>query len=53
LTLDDCEPIWGDHVARTVKWKSGSDVSAHAGKPVRLRFEISDADLYSLRFHSR
>lgn len=53
LTLDDCEPIWGDHVARTVKWKSGSDVSAHAGKPVRLRFEISDADLYSLRFHGR
>ena len=50
FTLEDCEPIWGDHVARTVKWKAGSDVSAQAGKPVRLRFEMSDADLFSLRF---
>lgn len=50
FALDDCEPIWGDHIARVVKWKSGDDVSPHAGKPVRLHLEMSDADLFSLRF---
>ena len=49
FALADCEPIWGDHIARIVKWKGGDDVSAHAGKPVRLRFEMSDADLFSIR----
>lgn len=48
--LEECEPIWGDHIARTVRWKGGDDVSAHATKPVRLRFELSDADLFSIRF---
>lgn len=50
FALDDCEPIWGDHIARIVKWKSGANLSAHAGKPVKLRFEMSDADLFSIRF---
>ena len=50
FTLDDCTPIWGDHVSFTVKWKGGDDVGAHAGKPVRVRFEMSDADLFALRF---
>lgn len=50
FSLEECEPIWGDHIARVVKWKGGEDVSPHAGKPVRLRFELSDADLFSLRF---
>ena len=53
LTLDDCEPIWGDHVSRIVKWKSGDDVSAHIGKHVRLRFEMSDADLFAMRFREK
>lgn len=47
---EDCEPIWGDHIVREVKWKGATDLKAHAGKPVRLRFEMSDADLYSIRF---
>ncbi len=50
FALADCEPIWGDHIARVVKWKDGNDVSAHAGKPVRLRFEMSDADLFAIQF---
>jgi hypothetical protein len=50
FTLADCEPIWGDHIARIVKWKGGDDVSVHAGKPVRLHFEMSDADLFAIRF---
>lgn len=49
-TLTDCAPIFGDTLARKVTWKNGTDVSRLAGKAVRLRFEIKDANLYSLRF---
>jgi hypothetical protein len=48
--LADCEPIYGDHIARVVKWKGAPDLGALAGRPVKLRFEMSDADLFSLRF---
>lgn len=40
----------GEAIEEIVKWKSNSDVSALAGKPVRLRFLMTDADLYSIRF---
>lgn len=50
--LDDCEPLFGDSVARVVSWKSGTDVSALAGKPIRLRFVLQDADLYAYQFES-
>lgn len=50
FSLDDSEPLFGDSVDRMVHWKNGPDVSTHAGKPVRLRFLLKDADLYSLRF---
>ena len=50
FTLADAQEIIGDHIARIVSWKSGSSVAALAGKPVRLRFVMKDADLYSLRF---
>lgn len=48
--LDDCQVIYGDDVERVVKWNSGSSVSALAGKPIRLAFEMLDADLYSIKF---
>jgi len=46
----DCPEIIGDEIDRKVRWKGGSDVSSLAGQPVRLRFLMKDADLYSLRF---
>lgn len=49
-TLDDCPEIIGDEIERVVRWKHGPDVSALAGRPIRLRFVMKDADLYSLRF---
>ena len=48
--LNDCEPLFGDTLERAVAWKSGADLSELAGRPVRVRFELGDADLYSLRF---
>lgn len=50
FALDDCPEIFGDEIESVVLWKSGSDVRAMAGKPVRLRFVMKDADLYSIRF---
>lgn len=49
-SLEDCPIIYGDEIERVVRWNSGSDLSTLAGKPVRLRFRLSDADLYSIRF---
>jgi hypothetical protein len=50
-TLADSVPMVGDEIERGVTWKGkGSDVGPLAGKPVRLRFVLKDADLYALRF---
>jgi len=46
----DCQEIIGDEIERTVRWKGGSDVSRSSGQPVRLRFVMKDADLYSFQF---
>jgi len=50
--LSDCDEIYGDHLECAVTWKGSADVSGLAGKPVRLRFALSDADLYSLQFEA-
>ena len=51
FTLDDCEDTFGDALEREVVWKAGKDVSALAGKPVRLRFALKDADVFAFRFN--
>lgn len=48
--LDDCAAIVGNAIERPVAWAGGSDLSALAGQPVRLRLALQDADLFSLRF---
>ena len=50
--LDDCDTIVGDEIERTVTWAGGSDVRRLAGRPIRLRFAMRDADLYALRFRA-
>lgn len=50
FSKDDCPEIVGDEIERTVAWKRGTDVSRLAGRPVRLRFCMKDADLFSMRF---
>lgn len=51
LGLEQCEELIGDDVERTVQWQAGSDLGRRAGKRVRLRFALRDADLYSMRFN--
>lgn len=50
FTMKDSEELFGNEIEHVVTWKGKSDVSALAGKPVRLRVKLRDADLYSLRF---
>ena len=57
FALEESPLIWGDEIEHTVRWershaKATSDkpLARIAGKPVRLRFVMKDADLYSLRF---
>lgn len=50
FALPDAVTLWGDEINRVAEWKSGHDVSRLTGKPVRLRFVMQDADLYSIRF---
>ena len=48
--LADCPEMIGDEIDRLISWSRGSDVSKLAGKSIRLRFSLKDADLYSMRF---
>jgi hypothetical protein len=52
FTLDECEPIFCDSLDYTVRWHTGTggDLRALAGTPVRLRFVLKDADIYSFQF---
>ena len=51
--LDRCPEIYGDEIERVIGWSGGLDVAALAGRPIRLRFSLRDADLYSFRFRPR
>ena len=50
FAADDCTPLTGDETAAVVTWSGGSDVGEVAGEPVRLRFNCTNADVYSFRF---
>jgi len=50
FALADCPPIFGDAVQRPVAFKQPAALKSLAGTPVRLRFELADADLFAFRF---
>ncbi|MFM7115819.1 MAG: hypothetical protein ACKO0N_04220, partial [Planctomycetota bacterium] len=50
FSAEDCTEIVGNELERVVAWKGGSRLEALAGMPVRIRFLLKDADLFSFRF---
>jgi len=50
FTLADSDELYGDSLDRAMSWKGIRELKSLAGRPVRLRFELRDADLYALRF---
>ena len=51
--LADCHLLYGDTLAGVIHWQGGADISSLAGQPIRVRFELKDADLHSLQFTNR
>lgn len=41
---------FGNSIQQVIGWRGGQDVGRLAGKPVRMRFVMKDADLFSFRF---
>jgi hypothetical protein len=50
FNLKGCAVLRGDAVDQRVTWKSGKNLSVLAGKPIRIRFHLKDADLFSFSF---
>jgi hypothetical protein len=50
FALAECREMNTDDLARVVAWKGGEDLGMLAGKPVKLRFRLKDADLFSFQF---
>lgn len=50
FALDDFPEKFGDEIEGVMNWNGGRDVSSLAGKPVRLRFALMDADLFAFKF---
>lgn len=49
-SLEDSDPMIGDDVDRAATWNGDAGLGRLAGRPVRLRFQLKDADLYALQF---
>jgi hypothetical protein len=50
FALADAPELYGDSLEQPALWKDGSKLAELAGRVVRLRFVLKDADLYSIRF---
>ena len=49
FSADDCDPLEGDEIAKTVTWNTDGN-GPFSGRPVRVQFQVKDADLFSFRF---
>lgn len=53
FTLADCDRIHtANQINRRVTWRGKADVASLAGKPVRLRFVLRDADVFAFQFRA-
>ncbi|MBN2291522.1 MAG: hypothetical protein JXM70_03795 [Pirellulales bacterium] len=50
FTLADSDEVIGNEIERAVSWKGKQDLGSLTGRPIHLRFELKDADLYAIRF---
>ncbi len=49
-SVDDCDPITGDHFEHTVTWKGDSRLRIEQGQSVNLRFRMQAAELYEFEW---
>ncbi|MSU73360.1 MAG: glycosyl hydrolase family 32 [Opitutus sp.] len=43
----NCEPVTGDRTKAPLRWKGAADLSAVAGQPVRIRFQVKNGSLFA------
>ena len=51
--LADCPEKFGDEIEGVMSWNAGSGLGDLAGRSVRLRFRLKDADLYAFKFRDQ
>ncbi|EON77856.1 hypothetical protein ADIS_1775 [Lunatimonas lonarensis] len=51
FSMKETQPLIGNEISRLVYWNKSTDITPLAGKPVRMRVYLKDANLYSFRFH--
>lgn len=49
-SFEDCSSLVGDEIETAVLWRSGVTLSKYANQPVRLAFELKDADVFAFQF---
>jgi hypothetical protein len=49
FTAADASPLYGDKLDEVVRWGERLDLSGLHGRPVRLRVELRDADVFAFR----
>ena len=47
FTLDQCEVLSTDSTLAQIRWSGGDDLAALAGRPVRIRFHLTNGALYA------
>ena len=50
--FESCGKLKGDEIEQPVTWRSGAKLADLVRKPVRLRFVLKGADLFSIRFRN-
>jgi hypothetical protein len=54
FTLADCEPLAGDDIDATIRWKGADAIRPETlAKPFRIRFVLENATLYSMKFEAK
>jgi len=48
--LEEATSLVGDQIDRVVTWKAGDSMASLAGRVIRLRFLMQEADLFALQF---
>ena len=48
--MEECRGFYGDRVDFAMEWNGGRDLGELAGRPVRLRVRLREADFYSFQF---
>ena len=48
--FESSKEFFGDEIRHFVEFREGRNLETLSGKPVRIRFEMVEADLYSLKF---